>query len=114
MSRVRCESIEDLASGKYYLELYYPMQADKPFLTSIPLYGSHQEAEHAAVAMFQRNLPPEAISVEYGPFHELFAPRAGSVETDSTVASSSLHSTGRRLSQHAGRPSLLQRFFSQL
>ncbi|MEO7404566.1 MAG: hypothetical protein ABIU95_12940 [Burkholderiales bacterium] len=112
MSRVRCESIEDLASGKYYLELYFPVEAERPFLTSIPLYESHEAAESAAVAMFLQNLPPEAIAVEYGPFPELFAVPSLELEQTITSVGQAVRQVGA--ARGGGRPSLLQRFFSQL
>jgi hypothetical protein len=120
MSRVRCESIEDLTSGKFYLELYYPVDAEKAFLTSIPLYRSHEEAEHAAVAMFQNNMPAESIDVEYGPFPELFPVPALEVlapeiaPASAPIAADAMPRPAMSARVVGGRPSLLQRFFSQI
>ena len=78
--QVRCESIEDLDSGKYYLELYYPIDAEKPFLTTAARYESHQDVESAAVEIFKRALPDQsmaeaAVTIDRGPFPDLFSPK---------------------------------------
>lgn len=114
-SQVRCESIEDLASGKYYLEIYYPIEAETPFLTTVPKYGSHAEVEQAAVDIFTRAMPQhieegDTVTVDHGPFPELFAPKkAVSAKKFTPLPSLPFIS----LLRAARRPSIGARFFSQ-
>jgi hypothetical protein len=53
MARFRCEAIEDLKSGKFYVELYYPHEATEPIAVTQPIYHSLDEAEEKTVELFR-------------------------------------------------------------
>jgi hypothetical protein len=56
MALYRCESVLDHATGRYFLELYYPETSTTPVATSAPVYASHDEAEADTLRMFARQL----------------------------------------------------------
>lgn len=62
MPVIRIEPVEDQASGRYALEIYYPADADRPLVTTTPRYKSAAAAEQDTIAILSaaaNNPPPE-------------------------------------------------------
>jgi hypothetical protein len=51
MALIRIEPVQDARSGRYYLEIYSPHDAEAPFVTTQPRYGSAAAAENDLVAI---------------------------------------------------------------
>ena len=51
MAMLRIEPVEDPKSGRYYLEIYYPADADSPYVTTEPRYQSAAAAENDVIAI---------------------------------------------------------------
>lgn len=50
----RVETLQDAKSGRYYVEIYYPETEAAPYVTSTPVYTSHEEAEKDVVNLFKK------------------------------------------------------------
>ena len=50
MPLIRIEPRRDDASGQYFLEIYNPHDAERPFITTQPRYGSAAAAENDVMA----------------------------------------------------------------
>jgi len=48
---VRIEAVEDPKSGRYYVEIYHPADAPRPFVTTQPRYKSAAAAENDTIAI---------------------------------------------------------------
>jgi hypothetical protein len=48
---IRIEAVEDTKSGNYFVEIYYPADAEQPFVTTEPRYKSAAAAEHDTIAI---------------------------------------------------------------
>lgn len=51
MPQIRIEPMLDEASGQYFLEIYNPHDADRPFMTTQPRYSSAAAAENDLMAI---------------------------------------------------------------
>ena len=51
MALIRIEPVRDERSGRYFLEIYNPHDAEAPFVTTQPRYGSAAAAENDLVAI---------------------------------------------------------------
>ena len=51
MALIRIEPIRDERSGRWYLEIFHPHDADRPFVTTAPRYGSESAAETDLLAI---------------------------------------------------------------
>lgn len=51
MAVIRIEPVMDPVSGRYYLEIYQPPDAPRPFVTTRPRYQSAAAAENDAIAI---------------------------------------------------------------
>lgn len=51
MSLIRIEPVLDPKAGKYFLEIYNPHDAERPFVTTLPRYQSAAAAENDLVAI---------------------------------------------------------------
>lgn len=51
MSLIRIEPVLDQQAGKYFLEIYNPHDAERPFVTTLPRYQSPAAAENDLVAI---------------------------------------------------------------
>ena len=51
MPLIRIEAVEDHTSGNYFVEIYYPADAEQPFVTTAPRYRSAAAAEHDTIAI---------------------------------------------------------------
>lgn len=51
MPLIRIEPVQDARSGRYFLEIYHPHDAEKPFVTTPPRYGSAAAAENDLIAI---------------------------------------------------------------
>lgn len=51
MSLLRIEPVLDQKAGKYFLEIYNPHDAERPFVTTLPRYQSAAAAENDLVAI---------------------------------------------------------------
>jgi hypothetical protein len=51
MPLLRVEAVEDEKSGRYYIEIYYPADADTPYVTTEPRYQSAAAAENDTIAI---------------------------------------------------------------
>lgn len=51
MPLIRIESVEDAASGRFAIEIYYPADADRPLVTTAPRYKSAAAAEQDTIAI---------------------------------------------------------------
>ena len=51
MPLIRIEPVLHEKSGKYFLEIYSPHDADHPFMTTQPRYGSASAAETDLIAI---------------------------------------------------------------
>jgi hypothetical protein len=51
MSLIRIEPVLDPASNRYFLEIYHPHDAQRPFVTTAPRYQSPATAETDLVAI---------------------------------------------------------------
>jgi hypothetical protein len=54
MSQVRCETDLDASTGKYFLEIFFPVDSDVALVRSPARYASHDDARAAAIEMFRR------------------------------------------------------------
>jgi hypothetical protein len=50
MTLIRVEPVLDQKSGRYFLEIYNPHDAEQPFVTTPPRYGTAAAAETDLVA----------------------------------------------------------------
>ena len=48
---IRIEATLDERSRRYFLEIYFPADAAKPFITTVPRYASPTAAEQDALAI---------------------------------------------------------------
>lgn len=51
MPLLRIEPVQDEKSGRYYIEIYYPAEADAPYVTTEPRYQSAAAAENDTIAI---------------------------------------------------------------
>ena len=51
MPLLRIEPIKDDQSGRYFLEIYYPADTEKPLVTTAPRYQTSAAAETDLLAM---------------------------------------------------------------
>ena len=51
MPLIRIEPVCDEVTGQYFVEIYNPHDADRPFVTTAPRYGSAAAAENDVVAI---------------------------------------------------------------
>jgi hypothetical protein len=51
MPLLRIEAAEDKASGRFYLELYYPSDSTQPYVTTEPRYKTAAAAEGDMIAI---------------------------------------------------------------
>jgi hypothetical protein len=51
MPLLRIEAVEDEKSGRYYIEVYFPADADTPYVTTEPRYQSAAAAENDTIAI---------------------------------------------------------------
>jgi hypothetical protein len=51
MPLVRIEPVEDKKTGRYFIEIYYPADADAPYVTTEPRYQSSAAAENDTIAI---------------------------------------------------------------
>lgn len=51
MTLIRIEPVLDESSGRYFLEIYTPHDAEQPFVTTQPRYGSGAAAENDLIAI---------------------------------------------------------------
>jgi hypothetical protein len=51
MALLRIEPRLDPGSGAYFLEVFWPHDAERPFLTTAPRYGSSAAAENDLIAI---------------------------------------------------------------
>ena len=51
MPLLRIEAVEDEKSGRYYIEVYFPSDADTPYVTTEPRYQSAAAAENDTIAI---------------------------------------------------------------
>lgn len=50
MALLRIEAEQDAASGKFYLEFYYPADSTEPYVTTAPRYKTAAAAEADMIA----------------------------------------------------------------
>lgn len=50
MTLIRVEPVLDEATGRYFLEIYKPHDAEQPFVTTSPRYGTPAAAETDLIA----------------------------------------------------------------
>lgn len=96
VSQVRCETDLDAGSGKYFLEIFYPVNADVPLVRSPANYGSHEEARAAALEMFERaGQQPEPAFPQTAPIRieELEKPDPEDAAADSIEALGQTYTT---------------------
>jgi hypothetical protein len=48
---LRIEPVEDVTSGRYYIEIYYPAESAVPFATTAPRYQTAAAAENDTIAI---------------------------------------------------------------
>ena len=51
MALIRIEPVKDSATGRFFLEIYYPSDADMPLVTTAPRYQTSAAAETDIMAM---------------------------------------------------------------
>ena len=51
MAIIRIEPVQDAKSGRYFIEIYHPSDAPRPFVTTRPRYQSAAAAESDAIAI---------------------------------------------------------------
>ena len=51
MPLLRIETAQDRASGRFYLELFYPADSTQPYVTTEPRYKTAAAAEGDVIAM---------------------------------------------------------------
>ena len=49
----RCEAVKDPETGNIFLEVYYPKDAETPFVTTDPVYLTQKQAEEDALRIFK-------------------------------------------------------------
>lgn len=59
MANFRIETVQDLTSGLYRIEVYYPFDNPAPLVVGNPIYTSHEQAMADAVEIFKNGLPTE-------------------------------------------------------
>lgn len=62
MAKFRAETVDDLATGKVFFEVYFPEDAAEPFIRTTPVYGSHEEAAAAVMEKMRREFPSHPIT----------------------------------------------------
>lgn len=55
MTIFRVEAVEDKTSGLYFIEIYYPADADRPYITTEPRYKTAMAAETDTLATLAAN-----------------------------------------------------------
>ncbi|MCT7328018.1 hypothetical protein [Ralstonia mojiangensis] len=58
MANFRIETVMDIGTGLYRVEVYYPPESAAPFVVGNPIYPSHEAAIADAVEIFKNGLPP--------------------------------------------------------
>ena len=51
MPIIRLEAVEDPKTGRYFVEIYHPAEAEQPFVTTEPRYQSAAAAENDIIAI---------------------------------------------------------------
>lgn len=51
MPLLRIEAVEDEKTGRYLVEIYYPADAEAPYVTTQPRYQSAAAAENDTIAI---------------------------------------------------------------
>jgi hypothetical protein len=51
MAMIRIEPIKDEATGKFYVAIYYPAEAEQPFVTTDARYQTAATAENDVIAI---------------------------------------------------------------
>ncbi len=51
MPLIRIEPVEDRATGRFAIEIYYPADAERPLVTTAPRYKSAAAAEQDTIAI---------------------------------------------------------------
>jgi hypothetical protein len=51
MALIRIEAVQDPKSGRYFVEIYNPADAARPFVTTRPRYQSSAAAENDVIAI---------------------------------------------------------------
>ncbi len=51
MPMLRIEAAQDRASGRFYLELFFPADSTQPYVTTAPRYKTAAAAEGDVIAM---------------------------------------------------------------
>jgi len=51
MPLLRIEAVEDEKTGRYFVEIYYPADAEAPYVTTQPRYQSAAAAENDTIAI---------------------------------------------------------------
>ena len=51
MPLIKIEPVQDARSGKFFLEIYQPHDAERPFVTTEPRYASAAAAENDLMAI---------------------------------------------------------------
>ena len=57
MATFRAESVLDINSNNYYVEIYYPADSEKLLVRTDPIYPSHEIAESETLRIFKEALP---------------------------------------------------------
>jgi hypothetical protein len=48
---IRIEAVEDPKTGRFFVEIYHPAEAEQPFVTTEPRYASAAVAENDVIAI---------------------------------------------------------------
>lgn len=56
MAIFRVEAVEDKSCGLYFVEIYYPADAERPFITTEPRYKTATAAETDTIAALAANV----------------------------------------------------------
>ena len=51
MALIRIEAVQDPDTDLYYVEIYHPADAEQPFVTTAPRYGTAAAAETDTIAI---------------------------------------------------------------
>jgi len=57
MTKYRCESVDDISTGRVFIEVYYPENATQVFRASPPDFATHEEAQDAFTRIATAVLP---------------------------------------------------------
>lgn len=66
MTKYRCESVTDVASGKVYIEVFYPADSLQVFRTSPANFDTHEAAERE-FTQFANDVLPDFTSLPADP-----------------------------------------------